>query len=964
MPVQASLRFVQGPNSDVAGRAVVGTLTDGACAVSNGNNTGVVSWKYELLYVPPGSSVPLTVQGPGIVQTLSFTPDKAGSYRVRLTVTGATVSDVDVDIRCFCVPFPNGIVAAPYQRNPAPLPLTGVGGKPDEMNIAGQPFGWDGVDSPGAMLMYQVLKFIDGLVGAGPGPYLPLDGSAAMTGDLDHGNNGFLNTSFGIFGAPAPGIINKVLYVLDGLVDFARETTAPHETGVLASLSTIHSTAKIYEAVLNATYNNVPFATYDMFNAYAVSDFSNLTINALNVEHDNAPFMVAVSTMRQVSPLRQWYGVLTNAGSIVTTPGSVDVTADLAFGGPGNVSAFPLINTGLIVGDASKFTQIEIQLDTVASGNGIDFSFECSTGVGTWTSISSLNLEDRTGGLTKNGKIRIVADNLTTWAPGAGGSYLIRMLRTAAVVTTVPILDRIQIAGGFVYGWTEEADVFARSYRFSRYTSAPGPDTAATLWFDGFLDRLRIGSNTLAYLSEIPSLSTTYITPPALAGTVNDYTPTGWSTATHIRQDSTGDQSITGFGPATTSWNKIFFNISATTTITLEHLDGGSLAANQIACPDNVDFSMPPRSGVVLNYDPTSLQWRVTALPRGIRGSLGATDRAIAITNGTAGWAAQGSDVTISAAGLVAGVLAGFTLTAQAVNPGAGNTVWVDNAVNRARQGANILAYQNEIPAYNPVVISPPAIAAQADNYNPAGLATCTHMRITLTGNQTMTGLTAPTAGAISMRVLHNIDTTDTLTLAHLNGSSSAANQFVCPGGADLQVPPLSTVTLIYDYTSAGWRPETIRLAFDRLSDVPATKSGQGGKLVYVNAAGTALAYSGSPEGPSFYLHGNSNSGAGVSAAGAQTLSPLIGSWVPSTFRIRLGTAPSVSSLQVDIKANGTSIISGGSPITINTGVTTVSGNLNTAARAAGDIITIETIGSDVAWNKLQVDCFGTVLLP
>lgn len=193
MPVQALLRFVQGPNSDSAGRAVAGTLTDGACTVSNGNNAGVISWKYEMLYVPPGSLVPLTVQGPGAFPTFSFTPDVAGSYRIRLTVANSTASDINTDIRCFCVPFPGGIIAPPYQRNPAPLPLTGAGGKPDEMNIAGQPHGWDGINSASAKLMYQALKEIDASIAAGAS-LLPRNGSLAMTGDLNLGAHLITNT--------------------------------------------------------------------------------------------------------------------------------------------------------------------------------------------------------------------------------------------------------------------------------------------------------------------------------------------------------------------------------------------------------------------------------------------------------------------------------------------------------------------------------------------------------------------------------------------------------------------------------------------------------------------------------------------------------------------------------------------------------------------------------------------------
>jgi len=171
MAVQALIRFIQGPNSGLAGEGVVGTLTDGACTVSNGDDTGVISWKYEMLYVPPGSAVPLTVQGPGPTTTFAFTPDVAGTYRLRLTVAGTVVTDTETDIRCFAVPFPLGLIAPPYQRNPDPLPLTGAGGKPDEMNLGGQPFGWDGDNNASRKLLYQALEKLDALTpGSGGSP--------------------------------------------------------------------------------------------------------------------------------------------------------------------------------------------------------------------------------------------------------------------------------------------------------------------------------------------------------------------------------------------------------------------------------------------------------------------------------------------------------------------------------------------------------------------------------------------------------------------------------------------------------------------------------------------------------------------------------------------------------------------------------------------------------------------------
>lgn len=160
----ALIQFTQGPNTDTAGRAVKGTLTDGALTVSNGDDTGVVAWTFELVYVPPGSAIPTTTQGPGAVSTFVMPqPDVPGSYRFRMTVDDGA-GGVDVDIRNFCVPFPHrGLIAPPYQGLPATIPLTGAGSKPNEMNLNGQAFGWDGTDDTDFQLLYQAIQLVDEL---------------------------------------------------------------------------------------------------------------------------------------------------------------------------------------------------------------------------------------------------------------------------------------------------------------------------------------------------------------------------------------------------------------------------------------------------------------------------------------------------------------------------------------------------------------------------------------------------------------------------------------------------------------------------------------------------------------------------------------------------------------------------------------------------------------------------------
>lgn len=88
---------------------------------------------------------------------------------------------------------------------------------------------------------------------------------------------------------------------------------------------------------------------------------------------------------------------------------------------------------------------------------------------------------------------------------------------------------------------------------------------------------------------------------------------------------------------------------------------------------------------------------------------------------------------------------------------------------------------------------------ASQDNYAPTGYVAGTTNRLLLAANAggtTLTGLLAATDGwSVYVR---NTSATDTITFAHLSGSSSAANQFSCPQGVNAALQPLTGSLLIY----------------------------------------------------------------------------------------------------------------------------------------------------------------------
>lgn len=78
-------------------------------------------------------------------------------------------------------------------------------------------------------------------------------------------------------------------------------------------------------------------------------------------------------------------------------------------------------------------------------------------------------------------------------------------------------------------------------------------------------------------------------------------------------------------------------------------------------------------------------------------------------------------------------------------------------------------------------------------------------IRYTLTGNQSTTGIVPDNNGEII--TLLNVDTIDTLTIAHESASSAAANRFNLSGSIDMKLAPGASMTFRYDGTSLRWRP-------------------------------------------------------------------------------------------------------------------------------------------------------------
>ena len=98
-------------------------------------------------------------------------------------------------------------------------------------------------------------------------------------------------------------------------------------------------------------------------------------------------------------------------------------------------------------------------------------------------------------------------------------------------------------------------------------------------------------------------------------------------------------------------------------------------------------------------------------------------------------------------------------------------------------------------------ILSPAAFAATQNNYNPAGLADANVLRLTSTGAQSITGITAPSE--TKTIIIFNIGAAN-ITLTDASAGSVAANRFQMNGNTILG--PNEGIILWYDITTARWR--------------------------------------------------------------------------------------------------------------------------------------------------------------
>lgn len=178
------------------------------------------------------------------------------------------------------------------------------------------------------------------------------------------------------------------------------------------------------------------------------------------------------------------------------------------------------------------------------------------------------------------------------------------------------------------------------------------PGGAALLWYDIAISNWRIvavvSNYTISQVAGNWSINglltsaaanlggtnsfTSSITPPAISGTLNDYTPTNVGTSSTIHQDVSAAATITGLSSAiasgSTGGRVLFLENIATTpgdTITLTNEGAGSTAVNRFTLPNAQSVVIQPGGGVLLRYRSASSRWYVET-PSGLSSSSGTTN--------------------------------------------------------------------------------------------------------------------------------------------------------------------------------------------------------------------------------------------------------------------------------------------------------------------------------------------------
>jgi len=163
----------------------------------------------------------------------------------------------------------------------------------------------------------------------------------------------------------------------------------------------------------------------------------------------------------------------------------------------------------------------------------------------------------------------------------------------------------VQTAGMAVYITAEDLFYYYNSSAWTAFANAPsgaaGGDLSGTY------------PNPTAKQSSVAFGFTGIITPTALSGSTNDWSPTGLSGANTIRASASAAYNLTGLAGGADGRIIILKNVGSY-TITLVNESASSTAANRFTLLN--DIAMVPNKGAFLQYDNVTSRWREISSPQ------------------------------------------------------------------------------------------------------------------------------------------------------------------------------------------------------------------------------------------------------------------------------------------------------------------------------------------------------------
>lgn len=158
MSVKALIKFTQGALNPPAGQALFGTVGTSVVA-TNADNSGVKSFTWTMIDVPPGSAISTGVLAMGNSPSLAFLPDLMGGYDLELEVRDKS-GFRSIHRLVFQVKLGSGRYIPPF------------GAPQSALNFAGNKRGW-------APSMEEWLLLLDSLGGGGASIYTGSSNNAA-----------------------------------------------------------------------------------------------------------------------------------------------------------------------------------------------------------------------------------------------------------------------------------------------------------------------------------------------------------------------------------------------------------------------------------------------------------------------------------------------------------------------------------------------------------------------------------------------------------------------------------------------------------------------------------------------------------------------------------------------------------------------------------------------------------------